>query len=240
MLGELLRGCCRPCSCLLIILHFPKSLSWPTYLVSRAISFPGTCGIDRGHLAESAMAVGTGFGQLFKSVGQVRSVTSVIEPLQTVTRSRSLVLPSHRQFSSRPSIRNSRKGSRGLGLLRYLSRIFHSFGDLPSLQIIKKIRESAKLVVSLPPDLQGPARDSYDAALRTVFAIAMCSTLMSFLVRLPVSIGRRRSVVRLHLMISRFRTNPWMSPPVPNLRNTPPRQTSKILPAPSPLPRMLV
>jgi len=30
-------------------------------------------------LSESAMAVGTGFGQLFRGVGQVRSVTSVVE-----------------------------------------------------------------------------------------------------------------------------------------------------------------
>ena len=101
-------------------LSFFKSLSWPTYPVSRAVSFPGTWGIDRGHLAESTMAVGTGFGQLFRSVGQVRSVASAIEPLQTVTRSRSAVLPSRRRFSSRPSIENSRKGSRDLGPMRYL------------------------------------------------------------------------------------------------------------------------
>ena len=63
----------------------PKSLSWPTYPVSRPVSLPGTYDIDRVPLTESAMAVGTGFGQIFRSVGQVRSVASAIESLQTIT-----------------------------------------------------------------------------------------------------------------------------------------------------------
>ena len=53
-------------------------------------------------------------------------------------------------------------------------------------QIIRRIRESAKLVVSLPPDLQRAARDSYAVALRIVFTMAMCSTLMAYIVRLAV------------------------------------------------------
>ena len=56
-----------------------------------------------------------------------------------------------------------------------------------SLQTIRRIRESAKLVISLPPDLQRAARDSYDSALKVVFIVAMCSTLMAYIVRLPVS-----------------------------------------------------
>lgn len=54
-------------------------------------------------------------------------------------------------------------------------------------QIVRRIRESAKLVVSLPPDLQRAARDSYAIALRAVFITAMCSTLMAYIVRLAVS-----------------------------------------------------
>jgi len=57
-------------------------------------------------------------------------------------------------------------------------------------QSIRRIRESAKLVVSLPPDLQRAARDSYAIALRVVFTMAMCSTLMAYIVRLAVSFIR--------------------------------------------------
>lgn len=58
-----------------------------------------------------------------------------------------------------------------------------------SSQIIKSIRESAQLVVSLPPDLQRAARDSYAVALKAVFTMAMCSTLMAYIVRLAVSLS---------------------------------------------------
>jgi len=104
------------------------------------------------HIPQSAMAVGTGFGQLFRSVGQVGGVAISSAVFQSTLD------------------KELQKRIQGPG----------------SDEIIKKIRESAKLVVSLPPDLQRPARDSYDIALRTVFAIAMCSTLMAYLVRLPI------------------------------------------------------
>lgn len=74
--------------------------------------------------------------------------------------------------------------SRNLHLLRFVSP--------DSFQTIRRIRESAKLVVSLPPDLQRAARDSYDRALKTVFLVAMCSTLMAYIVRLPVSFVQPR------------------------------------------------
>ncbi|KIJ62352.1 hypothetical protein HYDPIDRAFT_176642 [Hydnomerulius pinastri MD-312] len=53
-------------------------------------------------------------------------------------------------------------------------------------QIIRDIRHSLSLVASLPPDLQRAARDSYAASLRMVFVLAACSTLVAYLVRLPI------------------------------------------------------
>ena len=55
------------------------------------------------------------------------------------------------------------------------------------MQLIKRIRQSARLITSLPPDLQRIARDSYSASLKSVFFFAACSTLLAYLVRLPVS-----------------------------------------------------
>jgi len=104
------------------------------------------------HIPQSAMAVGTGFGQIFRSVGQVGGVAISSAVFQSILDSE-------------------------------LRKRIHGPG---SAEIIKSIRQSAKLVVSLPPELQRPARDSYDIALRTVFAIATFSTLMAYLVRLPI------------------------------------------------------
>ena len=55
------------------------------------------------------------------------------------------------------------------------------------MQLIKNIRHSAKLVASLPPAIQGDARDAYDVSLKAVFALAACASLLAFFVRLPVS-----------------------------------------------------
>ena len=55
-------------------------------------------------------------------------------------------------------------------------------------QTIMHIRQNARLVSTLPPDLQRIARDSYDLSLHRVFFFAACSTLLAYLVRLPVSV----------------------------------------------------
>ncbi|KAF9792644.1 major facilitator superfamily domain-containing protein [Thelephora terrestris] len=104
------------------------------------------------HIPQSAMAVGTGFGQLFRSVGQVGGVAVSSAVFQSVLDS---------------ELRNRIRGP-------------------DANEIIKRIRESTGVVVSLPPDLQRAARDSYDGALRAVFIMAMCSTLMAYIVRLPI------------------------------------------------------
>ncbi|KAH7890122.1 major facilitator superfamily domain-containing protein [Phlebopus sp. FC_14] len=104
------------------------------------------------HLPENLMAVGTGFGQLFRGIGQVSGVAV-----------------SSALFQSQLDAE-----------LR--KRIQTPDAD----EIIEKIRHSAKLVAVLPPDLQRAARDSYAVALRAVFILAGCSTLLAFLVRLPI------------------------------------------------------
>jgi len=53
-------------------------------------------------------------------------------------------------------------------------------------ELILRIRHSAKLVATLPPDLQRAARDSYATSLKAVFFYAATCTLIAFIVRLPI------------------------------------------------------
>jgi hypothetical protein len=133
------------------------------------------------------MAVGTGFGQLFRSVGQVCASHQEYEPFSSRSVKVGGVAVSSAVFQS---VLDSelRKRIRGPDANEVSSNLrVPRFGSPVSLQTIRRIRESAKLVVSLPPDLQRLARDSYDRTLRIVFIMAMCSTLMAYIVRLPVS-----------------------------------------------------
>jgi hypothetical protein len=135
------------------------------------------------------MAVGTGFAQLFRIVGQVRSIVFVVEPVQATSRCRSPAWPYPQRFSSLFSIGNFKNEFRGLDQMRYPKIKTPTFIYLtvsPS-QIIRRIRESANFVISLPPGLQRSARDSYAVALRIVFTVAMCSILVGYIARLPVS-----------------------------------------------------
>ncbi|KAL0565273.1 hypothetical protein V5O48_016753, partial [Marasmius crinis-equi] len=104
------------------------------------------------HTPESHMAVATGFGQLFRGIGQVGGVAIASAIFQ--------------------------------------SRLDHELRQrihVPNAEeIIQRIRQNARLVASLPPDLQRNARDSYAASLRDVFIFASVSTLLAFLVRLPI------------------------------------------------------
>jgi len=104
------------------------------------------------HLPESSMAVGTGFGQLFRGLGQVSGVGISSAIFQSVLD------------------RELRK------------RIKTPDAD----QLIRQIRQSARLVASLPPDIQSAARDSYAISLRAVFTLAACSTFLAYIVRLPI------------------------------------------------------
>ncbi|KAI6111388.1 major facilitator superfamily domain-containing protein [Pisolithus sp. B1] len=104
------------------------------------------------HLPDNLMAVGTGFGQVFRGLGQVSGVAVSSALFQSKLDSE----------------------------LR--KRIYGP----DATEIINNIRHSATLVASLPPDLQQAARDSYAIALRDVFIFAACSTLMAYIVRLPM------------------------------------------------------
>jgi len=95
-----------------LLAHIPRESADFTFLDNRELT---TC----PSFPESAMAVGTGFGQLFRSFGQVRSIVSVVEPVQNTTWCRSSAWPSPRQFSSRFSIVNFGTGSAGPDQMRY-------------------------------------------------------------------------------------------------------------------------
>ncbi|KAH9939440.1 MFS general substrate transporter [Amylocystis lapponica] len=104
------------------------------------------------HLPQSLMAVGTGFQQLFRGIGQVGGVAFSAALFQTI-----LTAELHNRISGPDSE-----------------------------EMISRIRHSATLVAHLPPDLQRAARDSYAVALRAVFIMAACSTLLAYLVRIPI------------------------------------------------------
>jgi len=104
------------------------------------------------HLPEDQMAVGTGFNQVFRGIGQVGGVAISSAIFQSSLESE----------------------------LR--SRIHRPDAE----DLIKRIRQSARLITSLPPDLQRIARDSYSASLKSVFFFAACSTMLAYLVRLPI------------------------------------------------------
>ena len=67
-----------------------------------------------------------------------------------------------------------------------LTIFFFFFRFLPP-KLIKRIRHSARLVSTLPTDLQRLARDSYASSLKSVFILAACASLLAYLCRLPVS-----------------------------------------------------
>jgi len=104
------------------------------------------------NLPESHMAVGTGFGQLFRGIGQVGGVAI-----------------SSAIFQSKLD-----------------GELFKRIRTPDAEELIKKIRQSARLVGSLPPDLQRIAKDSYAVSLKAVFVFAACSTLLAYLIRLPI------------------------------------------------------
>ncbi|KAL1706287.1 major facilitator superfamily domain-containing protein [Schizophyllum commune] len=99
---------------------------------------------------EAHMAVGTGFGQLFRGIGQVGGVAISSALFQT----------------------------RLDGELR--RRI------VDDDELVLRIRQSARLLHSLPPDIQRKARDAYDASLKSVFVYAAVMTFLAYVIRLPI------------------------------------------------------
>ncbi|KAL1746466.1 major facilitator superfamily domain-containing protein [Schizophyllum fasciatum] len=102
------------------------------------------------HLDEAHMAVGTGFGQLFRGIGQVGGVAI-----------------SSALFQTKLDIELRRR-------------------ILDDDELVLRIRQSAKLIHSLPPDIQRKARDAYDASLKRVFVYAAIMTFLAYVIRLPI------------------------------------------------------
>ncbi|KAG7086848.1 hypothetical protein E1B28_002769 [Marasmius oreades] len=125
------------------------------------------------HTPESHMAVATGFGQLFRGIGQVGGVAIS-----------SAIFQSKLDWELK-------------------QRIHAPNAD----EIIAHIRQNARLVASLPPDIQRQARDSYAASLKAVFIFASISTLLAFIARLPIP--------ETDLDRSRFKSGSAPATPVP-------------------------
>ncbi|KAF7295895.1 Vacuolar amino acid permease [Mycena chlorophos] len=103
------------------------------------------------HLPESQMAVGTGFGQLFRGIGQVGGVAISSAIFQTK-------------------------------LDHELRKRFPAGSD----KVILAVRRSSAVIRELVPEEQRWARDAYAISLRTVYIFAATSTLMAYIVRLPI------------------------------------------------------
>ncbi|THG94206.1 hypothetical protein EW026_g7218 [Hermanssonia centrifuga] len=121
------------------------------------------------HLPNSAIAVGTGFGQLFRGIGQVGGVAVSAAIFQSV-----LNVELHKRIHTDNA--------------NEVLKLFHIVGQSLNalVQLITRIRHSTSLVATLPLELQRAARDSYAVALRTVFILAACSTFLAYLARLPI------------------------------------------------------
>lgn len=68
-------------------------------------------------------------------------------------------------------------------------------------KLIKNIRHSARLVETLPTDLQRLARDSYASSLKSVFILAACASLLAYLCRLPVSFKAADLFYFIHFLL---------------------------------------
>ncbi|PPQ91935.1 hypothetical protein CVT25_000978 [Psilocybe cyanescens] len=125
----------------IIPLGFGNAVVLQTMLIALLVDVPENC-----------MAIGTGFGQLFRGVGQVGGVaiSSAIFQSKLETELR--------------------------------KRIHTPDAD----DLIRRIRQSVRLVVDLDPETQRHARDAYSVSLKSVFFFAACSTLLAYIVRLPI------------------------------------------------------
>ncbi|KAF7314937.1 Vacuolar amino acid permease [Mycena indigotica] len=103
------------------------------------------------HLPQSQMAVGTGFGQLFRGLGQVGGVAMASAVFQA-------------QLDSE------------------LRRRFPPGSD----ELIMNIRRSSGFLRQLGPEDRRLARDAYALSLKAVYALAAVSTLLAYIVRMPI------------------------------------------------------
>ncbi|PPR05145.1 hypothetical protein CVT26_012231 [Gymnopilus dilepis] len=122
-------------------------------------------------MLKDAMAVATGFGQLWRGVGQVGGVAISSAIFQSNLEAEL------RQRIHTPDADEVRSLS---GPPKF------SPANRRTCQLILKIRHSARFLNSLAPEIQRQARDSYDISLKKVFFFASCSTLLAYIVRLPI------------------------------------------------------
>lgn len=117
------------------------------------------------------MAVATGFGQVFRGVGQVAGVAISSAVFQSVLA---------RELRARLGPGNEE--------VRVLPIFRWNVGLRTISQLVTRIRHSATLVAQLPPAEQRAARDSYGVALRLVFMGAAIATALAYIARIPVSL----------------------------------------------------
>ncbi|KAF8315407.1 vacuolar amino acid permease [Clavulina sp. PMI_390] len=109
------------------------------------------------------LAIGTGFTQLFRGIGQVWGVSISSAIFQSLLD------------------KELRRRITGPGADE--ARALYSTHEL----IISTIRHNTRSVRNFPIDVQDHARDAYAISLRAVFTFAAICTFTAFLVRLPVS-----------------------------------------------------
>jgi len=150
------------------------------------------------------MAVGTGFGQVFRGVGELPTwITLIVIDRLCVGQVGGVAISSALfQYNLDRELRSRILGDDAAEVSIYVLRSPSRCYALSLVQIVNKIRHSATLVGKLPPDLQRIARDSYAISLRAVFTLAACSTLLAYIVRLPVCL--RLSLFRFQLRVLRI------------------------------------
>ena len=124
-------------------------------------------------IPHSALAVGTGFTQLFRGIGQVSGVAVASAVFQSILT---------RELRTRFTGPGSDEVSNNALTSLYLCLI------TSATQLIRTIRHSFKIVETLPIEQQVAARTAYANSLRIVFYFSAAATLAGFLIRLPVCV----------------------------------------------------
>ncbi len=156
--------------------------------------------------SDSAIAVGTGFGQLFRGIGAFFWLYLTIRCGSYRTGQVGGVAVSAAIFQSVLNVELHKRIHTDNA--NEVLKLFHIVGQSLNalVQLITRIRHSTSLVATLPLELQRAARDSYAVALRTVFILAACSTFLAYLARLPVSHSVFACYYRISLLMRMFST----------------------------------
>lgn len=161
------------------------------------------------------MALGTGFGTLFRGVGMSLLELAAFPMLMYPTRrpswrSGNIISYFPIQTHTRASHTDNRSKCRG----GKLSRLFSWNFPWCTTQLITRIKQQSNLVVSLPPDVQRAVRDAHSTSIKAVFVYAACLTLVSYAVRLAVSVNNLSILFVSHFWPSVIdtREGTWFAP----------------------------